>query len=60
MSQHLLHLGVDSLTHLRPAVSDQDRTVSIDVDQSSGLHHNTRVCYLMTDTSSRRCNVPLT
>lgn len=41
LSQHLLHFGVDSLTHLRPAVSDQDGAVFIDVDQSSGLHTNT-------------------
>lgn len=36
-SEYLLHFSVDTLTHLRPAMSDQDRTVFIDVDQSSSL-----------------------
>lgn len=36
-SKHLLHFRVDPLTHLRPAMSDQNRAVCIDVDQSSSL-----------------------
>ena len=37
--QYLLHLSVDALTHLRPTMSDQNRSVLIDVNQSSGLLH---------------------
>lgn len=39
LSQYLLHFGVDSLTHLRPTMSDQNRAVFIDVDQSCSLLH---------------------
>lgn len=35
--QYLLHFCVDSLTHLCPAVSHQDRTVFVNVDQRRRL-----------------------
>lgn len=37
--KYLLHLSVDSLTHLRPAVTHQNRPVFVDVDQSCSLSH---------------------
>lgn len=36
-TQYLLHFRVDSLTHLRPTVTHQNRTVFVDVDQSCSL-----------------------
>lgn len=34
---YLLHFSVDALTHLRSAMSNQNRAVFIDVDQSRSL-----------------------
>ena len=38
-SHYLLHLSVDALTHLSPAMSDQNRSILIDVNQSASLFH---------------------
>lgn len=37
---YLDHLGVETLTHLRPTMGQQHRTVGVDVNQSSGLQTN--------------------